>query len=219
MKIGFNNFQSGQGQGFSVDMTFDEENCGCVPDSAGSGSVAWVDITGKPACIIDCATLLTFIQENAPGVKDSDEILAVADVDGVKQMFLVNRGITAGAYGSAAKTLNMSVNTKGIITAISEVDIAIQASSVSYTNVTYPSVNTVDDALDQLIALFGKEFYDHTQAVANTVWTINHNMAKKPSVTVLNAAGDLSFGRIAYTNDNQLSITFSEAIAGKAYCN
>lgn len=61
--------------------------------------------------------------------------------------------------------------------------------------------------------------YEHTQAVASTTWTINHNLGKYPSVTIVDTSGREWFGDVEYNSVNQCTATFSAAFGGKAYCN
>lgn len=65
----------------------------------------------------------------------------------------------------------------------------------------------------------GDKTYTHVQASASTVWNITHNLSKMPSITIFNSANELSFGNIEYLNDNQMRVTFSAAISGKAILN
>lgn len=65
----------------------------------------------------------------------------------------------------------------------------------------------------------GDMHYTHTQASAAAVWSIVHGMAKYPSVTVLDSAGDVCEGDIRYVNTNEILITFSAAFSGIAYLN
>lgn len=60
-------------------------------------------------------------------------------------------------------------------------------------------------------------FYTHTQAVAASVWTINHNLGGKPTAVVLDSAGTQCEGTFSYPNNNQMIITFSSAFTGTAY--
>lgn len=64
-----------------------------------------------------------------------------------------------------------------------------------------------------------KDSYTHIQGEASDVWMIEHNMGRYPSVTVVDSAGSAVFGDVAYTNENQLTVTFSVAFSGKAYLN
>lgn len=59
--------------------------------------------------------------------------------------------------------------------------------------------------------------YAHTQGTSNSTWTINHNLDFYPNVTVVDSAGTIVEGEIAYTSRNQVVLTFSAAFSGKAY--
>lgn len=60
-------------------------------------------------------------------------------------------------------------------------------------------------------------FYTHTQSVAASVWTINHNLNGYPTAVVLDSAGTNCEGTFSYPSVNQMVITFSSAFAGTAY--
>jgi hypothetical protein len=60
-------------------------------------------------------------------------------------------------------------------------------------------------------------FYTHTQAVAASVWTINHNLGGNPTAVVLDSAGTQCEGTFSYPSLNQMIITFSSAFTGTAY--
>jgi hypothetical protein len=64
-----------------------------------------------------------------------------------------------------------------------------------------------------------KEAFVFTQAVPSDVWTIDHPLARKPSVIVLDSAGDEIEGDVAYISNDQVVLTFSAAFAGEAYLN
>lgn len=61
--------------------------------------------------------------------------------------------------------------------------------------------------------------YTHTQAVPASVWTVIHNLGKRPSVTIFDSANDEVEGDIVHNSVNQLTLTFSAAFGGVAYCN
>jgi hypothetical protein len=64
------------------------------------------------------------------------------------------------------------------------------------------------------------KFYEHTQGSANTTWTVTHNLAKYPSVIAVDGSGVQVFpGTVTYDSNMQVTLTFSSAQAGKAYCN
>jgi hypothetical protein len=59
--------------------------------------------------------------------------------------------------------------------------------------------------------------YEHMQGSANSSWTITHNLGFKPNVTVIDSAGNIVEGEIAYTNSNSLTVSFQSAFSGNAY--
>jgi hypothetical protein len=63
----------------------------------------------------------------------------------------------------------------------------------------------------------GGLYYEHTQLVAATVWTINHGLGGFPSVTTVESDGDEIKGDVTYVNANQITVTFSALVSGKAY--
>ena len=67
---------------------------------------------------------------------------------------------------------------------------------------------------DEIIDLVS---YRHLQNVLATVWTVNHNLNFYPNVTAYNSAGSMVEGTVNHINAVSLTITFSDAISGKAY--
>jgi hypothetical protein len=67
---------------------------------------------------------------------------------------------------------------------------------------------------DEIVALVS---YRHIQNVLSTVWTVNHNLDFYPNVTVYNSAGSMVEGTVNHINPVSLTITFSDAISGKAH--
>lgn len=61
--------------------------------------------------------------------------------------------------------------------------------------------------------------FRHVQIAAANIWTINHNMACRPSVTVVDSAGTRIFGEIEYLNDNTVRVSFTAQFSGEAYLN
>jgi hypothetical protein len=54
---------------------------------------------------------------------------------------------------------------------------------------------------------------------ALSTWTINHNMAKRPSVTTIDSSGNVITGQVVYNSDHQITIYFTPAVAGTVYLN
>ena len=59
----------------------------------------------------------------------------------------------------------------------------------------------------------------NAQGTPSTVWTIVHNLDKRPSATVVDTAGTVVSGEISYVSNNEIEINFHNAFSGKAYLN
>ena len=82
------------------------------------------------------------------------------------------------------------------------------------------ALGTTDDLPEGITNKYftvGRVSYTHTQGVASSTWTINHNLGFYPNLTVQDSAGTIYEGEIAYTNSDSLTVTFSSAFSGKAY--
>lgn len=65
----------------------------------------------------------------------------------------------------------------------------------------------------------GDAAHTHVQGTPATVWTVTHGLAKRPSVTVTDSAGNVVYGDVKYLSNSSLTITFSAAFSGNAYLN
>ena len=61
--------------------------------------------------------------------------------------------------------------------------------------------------------------FEFTQASPSITWTVNHDLNKFPSVTVVDSAGTQVFGDVDHTDNDNLTITFINQFSGKAYLN
>lgn len=97
------------------------------------------------------------------------------------------------------------------------------SSATSYTELTNkPSINGVTVEGNKTSADLGiidDKTYIYTQATATSVWSIQHNLDKFPSITVVDSGGSVVVGETVYIDSNNVKITFSSAFSGKAYCN
>lgn len=69
------------------------------------------------------------------------------------------------------------------------------------------------------LSLQAPETYTHVQNVTANIWTVNHNLGKKPSITILDSAGSEVVGAVQYISDNQVVISLDYAISGTAQAN
>jgi len=65
----------------------------------------------------------------------------------------------------------------------------------------------------------GDKTYTHTQDSGATIWEVEHDLGKRPSVTVVDVNNVQGYGIVTHTNANELTITFPGDTTGKAYCN
>lgn len=65
----------------------------------------------------------------------------------------------------------------------------------------------------------GDKHYVHVQGPPQNIWTVTHNLNKKPSLTVIDSSGNMVVGKLTYVNLNILTIQFAAPISGEAICN
>lgn len=112
-------------------------------------------------------------------------------------------------------------------------DIYSQLSNASFHNATLTGTSTsetppredssdriattgfVKDVLSELSA--EDKYFRHVQNTSSDLWTIVHNLNKRPSVTTVNSANVLVEGKVTYIDDNSLTVEFSYSFSGEAY--
>ena len=65
----------------------------------------------------------------------------------------------------------------------------------------------------------GDKNFIFTQSSASDTWNIQHDLDKFPSVSVVDSAGSLVVGNVAYVDLNNVTLTFNGSFSGKAYLN
>ena len=65
----------------------------------------------------------------------------------------------------------------------------------------------------------GGASYTHTQAIALPIWTVPHNLARFPSVTVTDHLGRVVYPDVEYLDNNIVQIAHGAPLTGFAYCN
>ena len=68
-------------------------------------------------------------------------------------------------------------------------------------------------------ALINDKNFVFSQNVASATWTVQHNLDKFPSCTMVLSTGQQGFGDVTFIDENNLTITFASAETGKAYIN
>jgi hypothetical protein len=90
--------------------------------------------------------------------------------------------------------------------------------TVAWGNIT-GDIQNQTDLWTILQSLTVQTNYVHDQQVASATWVITHNMGKKPSVSIVDTADDEVIGQVTYNSNNQVTLTFSSPVSGKAYLN
>jgi hypothetical protein len=65
----------------------------------------------------------------------------------------------------------------------------------------------------------GTPTFIFTQGVPDTVWDIEHNLGKFPSVSVVNNNDVVINGEVTYIDSNNVQLNFSAGFSGTAYLN
>ena len=115
-----------------------------------------------------------------------------------------------------------------IVTAVTQDSTETNFYNVSLTPVPNQSNGNIENLRSYSISVFtaGDKNILHTQSSASNSWTVDHNMGKYPSVSIVECDpsanetdGDLVIGEVTYNSINQLTIKFAAAISGVAYIN
>lgn len=61
--------------------------------------------------------------------------------------------------------------------------------------------------------------YTHSQPSPAALWTINHNLGRRPNVTCFEPGGGQVIGVVAHTDANTATVAFASSYQGTAYCN
>ena len=82
---------------------------------------------------------------------------------------------------------------------------------------------SIDNFYDIINFTFGDNAGDKTfiftQTVPSTEWTVQHDLEKFPSITVVDTGKTVVIGDYTYVDNNNVILSFSAAFAGKAYFN
>lgn len=104
--------------------------------------------------------------------------------------------------------------------AISEILVTDGAGVTTWTSVNIEELLERIEVLETTTLVDEKDLnYVHTQINSSTIWTIVHNLGKKPSVRIEDPNGVDIVGEITYISDAIVEIRFLTAIAGTAYLN
>lgn len=135
-----------------------------------------------------------------------------------------NSFLTSASFNITTGDLILNVNGQPSVITNLDNRYALQA-NVSETDPIFtnsPSYNISQSDIDNWnagISSANDKYYNHTQLMPSSTWTITHGLNKHPSVTITDSSGNVIIGNIKYLNVNQVQITFSGAFTGEAKLN
>ena len=113
-----------------------------------------------------------------------------------------------GVYNTTTVTQDGSTDFYDIV-------ISQEKANGSFTNEKFYAIISIGGGSDKHSAF--TDYYEEN--TATNPWVVTHNLSKFPSVTVVNRNGVEVQAKVTHDSNNQVTITFSGATAGKAYFN
>jgi hypothetical protein len=122
-------------------------------------------------------------------------------VDGTGWTQLKDTGVTAASYGSASKSLSATVTAKGLLTSLTEQNIAITASQVT----------DFCTAVDTCVS--GNTYVTSIGDGTAVSYNVAHNLATRDLIVQLydNSSYDTVRAEVVRTNTNNITVTFNSA--------
>lgn len=65
----------------------------------------------------------------------------------------------------------------------------------------------------------GDKNFVYLQGPPSNTWNIQHNLNKKPSVTIVDSSNNIVTGSLVYVDLNNITLQFASPISGEAICN
>ena len=121
----------------------------------------------------------------------------------------------SGGSGGASSTMRLSDETPRPNSGAGDPG---EANAAARGDHVHPAVQWTDILGKPLIEGSDKTFR-HVQIVAVDTWVITHNLGKYPTVAVVDTSGAVMIGELHYNTLSRVTITFSAAVSGEAYCN
>ena len=94
------------------------------------------------------------------------------------------------------------------------VDSRTSSGELAFTPTSEITSTTVQGAIEEVRA---KSKYVHTQVSPATTWTVAHNLKFFPNVAIVDSALSHVMGEVTYTDENNLTVSFTSAFSGKAF--
>lgn len=113
-------------------------------------------------------------------------------------------------------SLNIASNTAFVISDGSTTDSIVTGETLTFESANSGLAIAVSNNKLTFTAKLG---YVFTQSTPSATWTINHDLNKYPSVSIVDSANDEVIGEVNYTSTTQVVVSFSAAFSGKAFLN
>ena len=209
--IVINDFLANSNWKFNIDAVLGEQQRSSIFFPAGGGdNTNWSNITTLRATLFmangtNAQPYLQYLLTNDPvtGQPAADNVIKITDKNDLSSFGVY----TFNSLTLVSNATGMHIYDIGL--AFKKGAGAIQSKHIYGINID-PS-----DATDKT--------FEYTQVTPSTAWgnngVVTHNLAKFPSITVVDTAGTVVTGQYDYIDNNNVTLTFSAAFAGKAYLN
>ena len=182
------------------------------------GSVAYDDMFAEDSETLDYERDIIFIYKKCVEWAD-DFYINDPKLDNIVER--LSAKVNIYDYGKLTPIYSDSITQNAISTVspyvLKTTNLNLGPGIVGSTNFTQETINVsldYDYVQEQV-----RENYVHDQQVASNTWVVIHELDKFPSVSIVNTANQAVVGDITYNTLNQLTITFTSQISGKAYIN
>jgi hypothetical protein len=151
---------------------------------------------------------------NITAIAFSKKTISLVDISPMVNLLLnQNIKITNSAQGGQS---NYAIYAVGSITNLSD---AFLLNLTHAGSSGTPALDSIAVAAMGVPDVESDKFFTFNQPSASSVWNIQHNLAKFPSVSVVDSANNIVQGFTTYLDNNNLTISFTSAFSGKAYLN
>ena len=182
------------------------------------GSVAYDDMFAEDSETLDYERDIIFIYKKCVEWAD-DFYINDPKLDNIVER--LSAKVNIYDYGKLTPIYSDSITQNAISTVspyvLKTTNLNLGPGIIGSTNFTQETINVsldYDYVQEQV-----RENYVHDQQVASASWVVIHELDKFPSVSIVNTAKQAVVGDITYNTLNQLTITFTSQISGKAYIN
>ena len=83
----------------------------------------------------------------------------------------------------------------------------VETKKISITDILEGNVNVSD------------KHYTHVQSVPSTTWTVNHNLSKNPSISIVDSSGAMMIASVTYIDEDNFIVNFNSDHSGVVECN